>query len=189
VIKIGTRGIIGFRLKGQDKLTYNHFDSYPDGLGVNILEEIRKVSLEALKAAAERIILVQNGKEPSKEQIDECKQWADTAISERTLKEWYCLLRNAQGTLRPYIDGNLRYMIDNSDFIKDSLFCEWAYIVNLDTGKLEVWHGFQEAPHPGNRYSEKPDENGYYPCRMIKEYDLNALPGGNEFVEELGAYD
>jgi len=55
VIKTGTRGIIGFRLNSQDKLTYNHFDSYPDGLGVALLEEIRTVSLEVLKISSVRL--------------------------------------------------------------------------------------------------------------------------------------
>ena len=35
---MGTRGIVGFVSGGQEKLTYNHSDSYPSGLGVAVLE-------------------------------------------------------------------------------------------------------------------------------------------------------
>ena len=35
---MGTRGLWGFRKDGKDKLTYNHFDSYPDCLGHTIVE-------------------------------------------------------------------------------------------------------------------------------------------------------
>ena len=30
---MGTRGAYGFRINDKDKVTYNHFDSYPDGFG------------------------------------------------------------------------------------------------------------------------------------------------------------
>ena len=38
---MGTRGLYGFRKNGVDKVTYNHYDSYPEYLGRNILEFIR----------------------------------------------------------------------------------------------------------------------------------------------------
>ena len=30
-------------------------------------------------------------------------------------------------------------MENGNDFITDSLFCEWAYIINLDTNKFEIF--------------------------------------------------
>ena len=41
---MSTRGLIGFRYQGSDKLAYNHADSYPDVLGKRILEELKGVS-------------------------------------------------------------------------------------------------------------------------------------------------
>lgn len=32
-----TRGAVGFRVDGVDKVTYNHSDSYPGGLGAAVL--------------------------------------------------------------------------------------------------------------------------------------------------------
>ena len=34
---MSTRGIYGFRKNGEDKLTYNHYDSYFSYLGENII--------------------------------------------------------------------------------------------------------------------------------------------------------
>lgn len=65
-------------------------------------------------------------------------------------------------------------MIDNHNFIKNSLFCEWAYIINLDTNKLEVWEGFQEKPQENNRYGVEKD-NGFYPCALVKEIDIEKI--------------
>lgn len=42
---MGTRGIYGFRFSGTDKLTYSHFDSYPEGLGSEVVEFIRDSSV------------------------------------------------------------------------------------------------------------------------------------------------
>lgn len=38
---MGTRGFVGFVIDGQEKIGYNHFDSYPDGLGVDVLSWLR----------------------------------------------------------------------------------------------------------------------------------------------------
>ncbi len=84
---------------------------------------------------------------------------------------WYKLLREAQGKMDVYLTGELRYMIDGIEFIKDSLFCEWAYIINLDNNTLEVWKGFQQSPQKDNRYGTSL-EDGYYPCALIKTYPL-----------------
>ena len=69
------------------------------------------------------------------------------------------------------------FMPDASDFIHNSLHCEWAYIANLDEDKFEIWKGLQSEPDSENdRYPQEADRTGYYPCTMLKEYDLNNLP-------------
>ena len=42
---MGTRGILGFRKNGLDKLAYNHFDSYPEELGANVVKFCRATSI------------------------------------------------------------------------------------------------------------------------------------------------
>lgn len=44
---MGTRGTWGFVADGDEKLTYNHFDSYPDGLGVDVLDALREKIADA----------------------------------------------------------------------------------------------------------------------------------------------
>lgn len=183
---MGTRGLYGFRKNGVDKTTYNHYDSYPDYLGRNILEFIRNHG-EKLNSIFDNIIMVNEDDIPTKEQIEECKAYCDTSVSKQTEEDWYCLLHK-QGDLEPYVNG-LKYMIDNHDFILDSLFCEYAYIINLDTNKLEFWVGFQKKPDETNRYGIEMYDN-YYPCKLIKEYDLDMIMNNQEleidyFVEDM----
>ena len=68
-------------------------------------------------------------------------------------------------------------MVSLQDFIKDSLFCEYGYIINMDTKKLEMYEGFQKKPdkRKSNRYGTE-NERGYYPCRMVKAFPLDKIP-------------
>lgn len=136
---MGTRGLIGFRRGGVDKLTYNHFDSYPEYLGEKVLQFIVQYR-EELDSIFDKIVLVNETDKPTQEQIEACKNYTNLGVSTGSCEDWYCLLRNAQGDLSCYANG-LKYMIDNHDFINDTLFCEYAYIINLDTKCLEYYGG------------------------------------------------
>lgn len=167
---MGTRGCYGFRKNGIDKLTYNHFDSYPDCLGHIMAEFCKSTPLSEMNEIFDRLILVDENDKPTPEQIDECKRYYNGNVASKSPEDWYCLLREAQGEPNAYKNG-LRYMTDSHEFIKDSLFCEYAYIINLDTKKLEFWVGFQQKPDAGNRYGMTSDR-GYYPCKMKASYSL-----------------
>lgn len=208
---MGTRGTYGFRKGGKDKLTYNHYDSYPDGLGAEVVQFVRDTPVQELNDIFDRLIMVEEDDTPTPEQIAECARFTDLSVSSHPTKDWYCLLRNAQGKLSalreveqhqpsgpfPFTEGGvflpnvpvpnaLRYMIDQSEFIKDSLFCEHGYIINLDTNELEYWLGFQRhGPQKGNRYGDKkpadwtPKYSGdsyYYPCALVGRWPLAELP-------------
>ena len=75
-------------------------------------------------------------------------------------------------------DGKVSHMINSFDFLKDSLFCEWAYIINLDLMQLEIYSGFNKEAQDGNplEIEQKPDENGYYPVRFLRSYPVNKIP-------------
>ena len=163
---MGTRGAVGFRIHKEDKVTYNHSDSYPSGLGQDVLDFIKTNSLEDIKRAAHNLMVIDGETEPTLNQIKECAKWTDTSVSNQSLKDWYCLLRKAQGNLNSYIDG-LKYMNDGRDFLLDSLFCEYAYIINLDTQELEFYSGFNRLPRLrkgryANQKVERERPNEYY---------------------------
>jgi hypothetical protein len=208
---MGTRGAIGFFKGKKGKITYNHFDSYPEGVGVKILDEIRGFSVKEMKKAFNHITLITNeDKKPTKKEIEGLKKWSDPSVGgssdNQEVKTYYQLLRNVQGTLKPYLTGEVNLMIDNEKFLKDSLFCEWAYIINLDKEVLEVWEGFQKKPQE-NRYKEtekelkkesdwwakeRPTANwkkDYYNCALVKEYPLKDLPTKKQFLKDLERKD
>ena len=52
---MGTRGYYVFRYKNKWYVFYNKFDSYPDGLGQLIVDELKNIDIEALKDVLDRI--------------------------------------------------------------------------------------------------------------------------------------
>ena len=175
---MGTRGIYGFRKNGVDKLSYNRYDSYPDYLGEQVCKFCAGYTLPEMNDLFDKIVMVDESAKPTNEQIGQCMSagLADLSVSTQKVDDWYCLLRNAQGDLtvldKLVKSGGVAYMIDNQEFIKDSLFCEFGYIINLDTNMLEFWVGFQREPQEGNRYGEE-QEDGYYPCALKAEFPLD----------------
>lgn len=179
---MGTRGLYGFRKNGMDKLTYNHYDSYPSYLGEIMVEFCKTTSIKEMNDIFDRIVLVEEDDVPTETQITECIEYYNGDVSRRTPEDWYCLLRETQGNPNVYKHG-LKYMIDHHEFIKDSLFCEYAYIINLDHECLEFWVGFQMKPDEDNRYGMIMEiEDGYYPCKMIAEYPLDTI---NQFSTQV----
>lgn len=190
---MSTRGLYGLRKNGIDKCTYNHSDSYPDWLGKEILEFCARNSIEKLSRLFDNIEIVSEGSTPTEEQIEICKKagYVNLSVSSRNETDWYCLLRNLQGNFNAYtkcIEDNTKvFMTNGSDFIQDSLFCEYAYIINLDDEVLEFYEGFQKEPQVDNRYGTTPDDNGYYPCKLSFTIPLDEIDFSNidRFVSKM----
>lgn len=180
---MGTRGAYGFHKGGVDKITYNHFDSYPTGLGADVAEFVKNHTDEEMNEIFDRIVMVRSNGVPSAEQIKECFRFYQPGVSMNTPEEWYSLLRATQGDLEAHAMG-LRYMIDNADFLKDSLFCEWGYVINLDKGVLEIYRGFQKGPE-SNRYYQPMSYNGYYNCSLIREVPFETLREPKTYMATL----
>jgi len=181
---MGTRGAVGFRSENQDRVQYNHFDSYPSGLGQDVLTFISKSNIDDLQKIASSIQLVNQDDVPSQSQIEDCQKWTDLTVGEGTNESWYCLLRNAQGNLKAYAEG-LKYMLDAHDFLIDSLFCEYAYIINVDTKELEIYSGFNEKSRIRmGRYAKLQVEKGrpydYYGVVLIQTIPLDKIIGASE---------
>lgn len=180
---MSTRGTIGFVVNEDLKVTYNHSDSYPSELGKNMVEFIK--SGWDMKSMAERIELVDADSTPTPEQISHCKSWTDLDVSSRDNQDWYCLLRGTHGNLRAY-HGDLKYMIDGRDFLADSLFCEYAYLINLHSNKLEFYEGFNKDPKAPGVFArlKVPDYTtdagrlitaDHYGVKLVKEYSFDEI--------------
>lgn len=181
---MGTRGCYGLYKNGVTKTTYNHFDSYIGGLGKDILDFVENTSIPIMNKIFDKIELVREDDIPTIEQIENCQDFTDLEVSNKSIMDFYCLLRNAQGDLNAY-KTDLRYMIDSKEFLGNSLFCEYAYIINLDKNVLEFYKGFNKVPQ-NNRYSKYASkEEEYKECKLLAEYPLTEIYEGKITVENM----
>ena len=190
---MSTRGLYGIRKNGIDKCTYNHSDSYPDWLGKKMLEFCAANSVERLSRFFDNIEIVSEDNKPTEEQIEVCRKagYVNLCVGSQNETDWYCLLRNLQGNFKAYtecIENDSKvFMTDGIGFIMDSLFCEYAYIINIDDEVLEYYEGFQKTPQIGNRYGTTPDDGGYYPCKLSFVIPLEDIDFSNvdKFISQM----
>lgn len=166
---MGTRGLVGVKVDGQKKMAYNHFDSYPSGVGIDFCSEVKdllsKFDLEELKDQARDIRLVSQHDGAIAEDVEDLQEFACTDVGGPTKSgemTYYQLLREMQGHIGAMLEHGI--MTDDAEFLQDSLFCEWAYLLDLDEEKIVVYRGF-------NKISDDGDEYG--PCTVAAEYDLD----------------
>lgn len=131
---MGTRGLFGFKVNGETKLIYNHWDSYPSGLGEKLAAFIAFADLAKVKEAAAGLRDV-TGSTPTPEQVEHCKRWTNLGVGRQSTQDWYCLLRGTQGNAAATLESGLYE--DGSDMMG----VEWTYIIDLDGGVFEVYDG------------------------------------------------
>lgn len=181
---MSTRGAIGFKLDQKEVIFYNHSDSYPDWLGKNMVEYVRSVAdWNEIREQVLAFQPVQEGDVPMKEQIDKAYELGtiNLMVSNQSESDFYCLTRNAQGNLG--LQLALGFGETSSEFLLDSLFCEYAYIINLDTMELEFYEGFNEDFNAEGRYASKasrePAYDGatvYAGVKLVGEAPLDNIP-------------
>lgn len=188
---MGTRGLSGFVIDGEVKAQYQQFDSYPSGVGTDVVAAIQsgKITPDAVRS----IVLVDGDSKPTKAQAERLAQFANTNVSTGSLDEWYVLLRETQGDLLAMIEAG--HMIDSSEFAADSLFCEWGYLVNLDTETLEVYRGFNQGATVGRFADVVIDQREgsyaaeYAPITLLAEIPFAELTDTTMADLEKSVYD
>jgi hypothetical protein len=96
---MGTNGAMVFVVEGERKEQYVHNDSYPEGLGVDVLKWLRKSWEDpAVHEAARNLKPIPvDHPDPTVEEQTALAKYTDLGVSGQSLFDWYCLLRRCQG--------------------------------------------------------------------------------------------
>ncbi len=194
---MGTRGFIGFVINGQEKIAYNHWDSYPAGLGADMLSFLHNSDMDVVRQQAADLRVVAPDSSPTDEDVERLHGYADTGVSSGNIREWYVLLRGTQGNPALMLEAGV--IEDAGEFPLDSLFAEWGYVIDFDANVFEVYKGFQDAPHELGRFASRTfsegDErersknfftgNSYHPCALVASFPLDLLPSAKLFLDTV----
>ena len=143
---MGTRGLFGFYYKGKYYVAYNHWDSYPSGLGVEIVNQIktaiRENRLEEWKSLLDNIKIINWEVTPTEEDIYKLAPYTDLSVSTASTSDWYCLTRKTQGNMNSVLNcGYIDNHVDKST--GEPGWEEYAYILNFETNMLDFYSGDQ----------------------------------------------
>ena len=187
---MGTRGFLGFVADGHETIIYNHCDSYPDGLGAAVLAYAKSVSDWAeVRTKAAAIVHVSDDLPPTDEQIAELDRYMNRSVGERRDRpDWYQLLRETQGDPSAVLEAG--YAEHDPDWPGNSLFCEWGYLLDLDSESLEVYAVFQSGSQPQGRFGNRAKaHDGYGPVRLVASWSLHSLPEMDAFISKVDPED
>lgn len=178
---MGTRNLTCVVLNGEYKVAqYGQWDGYPSGQGITALKFLRDLDRDSFvaKVAAARWITDEEAE----------------ALGSRW-KETHGHLSRDHGAkiLKLVTDADAGIQLGNGlDFAADSLFCEWAYVIDLDKNTFEVFKGFNEQPlAEGERFAflSGKAEREYTPVRHVHTFNLGALPTDEEFLAQVEPKD
>lgn len=185
---MGTRGILMVKSNGEYKVAqYSQWDNYPSGNGFRTVEFINNPSFNTSLF---------------KEKVDNLTEWSNEDLAELNKKVENGSL-NGRISLYPELsrdtgsdifkliyDDKVKKVNLNIDFVKDSIFCEWGWCINLDTNCLDCFKGFQKEPLLENQpfYYLQDYMGEYYPIKLICSIPFNQLSGfmsANDFENHI----
>lgn len=186
---MGTRNLVAVQLDGQYKVAqYGQWDGYPEGQGMGCLEFLRKeMDEELFKAALRKTSFISD-----KELKALWKKYGADNRGMMSVKEANRIVRDYPQFSRDTGSGILKLVqkhpegikLQNSiDFIGDGLFCEWAWVIDLDKRTFEGFRGFNQTPLAlGERFYQFGSDKRYQPPRLTASFSLDELPDDETFL-------
>ena len=187
---MGTRHLTCVINEGEVKVAqYGQWDGYPTGQGITIANFIQnKLNLDKFRNQIKECVFVDGNKINSywKNCGADDSGYVTMDIS-KTFRINYPQLSRDTGAevLNLIHNGTARELENEFSFGGDSLFCEFAYIIDLDTETVSIYKGFnQEDTETDNPFKKYVDPNEKY-----KEVKLNVIVPFSEcttqFMENL----
>lgn len=200
---MGTRNLTMVISNGETKVAqYGQWDGYPGGQGSTALEFLRKADINKFREKVGNLRWITKEEAAALDETDWVKThpFLSRDTGANILNAIYYDSMEIRDPEASVFSGKkidfpckVEFLQDESDFAADSLFCEWAYVVDLDKMTFEVYRGFNKKPlNEDDRFfhlERKRKDSEYYPITMIKSYDLNNLPDPAKFLSDFQEED
>lgn len=183
---MGTRHLIAVQLDGEYKVAqYGQFDGYLEGQGKEVLNFLREMNRPKFESALRKCSFM------TEQDFDKFKEDTQTKHQQNPSYYWITeyshLSRDiAAGILKMVQESEGLKLRDSISFAADSLFCEYAYVIDLDKNTFEIFEGFNKTPlSEDERFKDAVSDDAsdeYYPVRKVAEYSLDELPSDEDFM-------
>lgn len=200
---MGTRNLTAVVLNGRFVLAqYGQWDGHPSGQGATALAFCRKhlktaKGRSAFQKALTHVRFTKDGEvKLLGEQVGAKDGWLTAEQSREFNKLAPYLSRDHGAKILELVWGATGEVMvtDSSSFAADSLFCEYAYVIDLDQRTFEAYKGFQKEPLTGkdrfvNMKRDDDKKSEYYPVRMVGSWSLDELPTQRALEKAFGTDD
>ena len=184
---MATRGFLSFVTPADsagspavEKTSYNHYDSFPDALGLAVLTWLHEAveDLEGLRRSAQALRVVPPDARPTEEELAALPP----SLKKGAGRDWLNLLWPIQGDPASLLEVGV--IADARDFPLTSTVAEWGYVIDLVEKVFEVYVGGQPQPPRKGRFADREGVDGDHPVALLARWPLNALPSCEEFLEQ-----
>lgn len=178
---MGTRHLIAVTRGDDFKVAqYGQWDGYPSGQGVSILKFLKDADMEAFGRAVDACSFA------TKDDLERIQREIDGGAPFPSH-----LSRDAGSDILDMVMEGPLLLKDSRQFGTDGLFCEYAYVVDLEDRTLEVYEGFKSEAK--GRFADMPraedDSKEYSAVDLVKTYSLDDLPSEEQFLADLEQQD
>lgn len=186
---MGTRNLTCVVRDGEFVVAqYGQWDGYPSGQGATVLSFLQTTDWNEFVKRLDQVRWL------TEEEVEKINSEIDEQTEGKALPDLYpWLSRDAGADVLSYIgnlsEGEELALRDAHAFAGDSLFCEWAYVIDVNNAELSVYRGFNQDPEADNgifaNFDDLEDSESYEPVRLVTTYNVTQLPSLEDFIAEL----
>lgn len=169
---------------------YGNSGGYPEGQGLVVLNFLKECNLSKFKKQISKCKFIEDD-EFYKNAYEELNIKPDNDFityeeSDRFNKKYPQLSDDIGASVLNYILNNDNVLLENNIGFAMSPFCEWAYLIDLDSDVLEIYVGDHKGPFSSSdRFYSKDNKPNDCPIKRIMTFDINSLPYEDDFVNSL----
>lgn len=145
---MGTRNLTAVIKNGEPVIAqYGQWDGYPEGQGTTVYEFIKHAGVARLEANLDKAYWASEDELKaiySKYQSEE--GWMTMEEGKAFGEAYPSLSRDTCAEILEVVASSSERvpLVNEMEFLQDTLFCEWAYVLDLDTRTLKVYGGAEE---------------------------------------------
>lgn len=144
---MGTRNLVIVKLDNKIKVAqYGQWDGYFTGQGITIAKFLAKLDLKNFKKQVKALSFIADAEIDRLWKVAGADESGTISMDKANafgLKYPEFSRDTGAGILSLIAKGQVTQVQNNAEFIKDALFCEYAYVLDLNKKTVTIHHGYK----------------------------------------------